>query len=834
MRLCVFVADSHSSLAPRTLPLSDMRRCIQCFRVYEDGVQFCPRDGTALPPPDTLIGRVLDNKYRIDALQGLGGMGAVYRGTQLNLDRTVAVKIVKGDFLEDEQVTERFRREALAVGRLNHSNIVTVYDFGVLPDVGAYLVMEFLQGRTLRQELKEEGRIELERATELMLQACSAVYAAHVEGIIHRDLKPDNVFLQLTIEGDTQVKILDFGVAKFTGVPDPLGHELTLTGMVIGTPVYMSPEQCQGEELDLRTDIYSLGCVFFEMLAGRPPFSATTSSAIVVKHATEPPPPLTNFVDVPRRIEAAILKALAKKPEDRFQSAAELAVAIEEAMARRQGHGAAADEDRDEDRRAPAPDDRVGQLVEHLFPSHANDDRPRVAVLPFNNVTREPGVAFLGYALADAMITELSCEPFLVVRPSSAVTKYVDEHPDTATARTELDVDLMVQGSFLKEGNQFQLNVQMVELDKNAIVWQQRITTKYENSISLQQEVVHQIVEGLCSRLNIWHDTHTHTGEHAVAAAAERDPVSVELLERARALGDAASERAEAIELLERAVALDPDYAEAWSALASRYYDESQQVDATTAEADLAVRSAERALAIDRGQLGSVVALGRMLVEAGGAEELARRAATVIREEPERAGAHYALGYAFRFGGLLDLALREFRRARAIGEDRVSEELAAIYIEKGLHHDALRVLEGAGRLPALFLKAVAESLTGQEEAARETARVMGARDPLHVRTAMARALVEPDSGSSAVDALADIKTGNSEVHCWLAQIYAARGRSREAVERLRDAIDGGYFNAPFLESSPMLASIRGDAGAREVLARARRRHELFAKEFAGE
>src|SRR5919202_5068667 len=136
-----------------------MRRCLQCSRTYDDAVQFCPRDGTALPPPDTLIGRVIDEKYRIDAMQGLGGMGAVYRATQLSLERTVALKIVKGDFLSDTQVTERFKREALAVGRLNHPNIVTVYDYGVLPDVGAYLVMEFLQGRTLREELKERRRL---------------------------------------------------------------------------------------------------------------------------------------------------------------------------------------------------------------------------------------------------------------------------------------------------------------------------------------------------------------------------------------------------------------------------------------------------------------------------------------------------------------------------------------------------------------------------------------------------------------------------------------------------------------------------------------------------
>ncbi|MBK6316295.1 MAG: protein kinase [Blastocatellia bacterium] len=268
-----------------------MRHCLLCSRQYADAMQYCPHDGTALPPPDNLVGKILDGKYRIEALHGSGGMGAVYRATQVNLERTVALKVVRGDFLKDAIVTERFKREALAVARLKHPHIVTVYDFGIVQDGGAYLVMEFLEGRTLRIEIQNRSKLPVGPAVDIMRQICSAVHAAHTEGIIHRDLKPDNIFLESTRDGSVLVKILDFGVAKLRQNTADLARsaDLTMSGMMLGTPIYMSPEQCQGEPFDARSDIYSLGCVFYEMVAGRPPFLGNSPSALIIKHASEAP-----------------------------------------------------------------------------------------------------------------------------------------------------------------------------------------------------------------------------------------------------------------------------------------------------------------------------------------------------------------------------------------------------------------------------------------------------------------------------------------------------------------------------------------------------------------
>jgi predicted ATPase/tRNA A-37 threonylcarbamoyl transferase component Bud32 len=307
-----------------------MRRCPTCERLYADEHTVCPDDGTALPPGDPLIGLVLDGKYRIDGVVGEGGMGTVYRSTQLNLHRPVAVKVIRGDFLEDSVATARFKREALAVAQVKHPHIVTVLDFGVTAEAGAYLVLEYLDGCTLRERIDCEGALPLPIAVALMRQVCSAVHMAHTAGIVHRDLKPENIFLEGTAAAPS-AKVLDFGVAKVHGRKGAVAHggapkSLTISGVFVGTPTYMSPEQCEGHDLDARSDVYALGCVFYEMITGRPPFAARSLIALLNKHVSDPPvPPGALVPGLPHDIEFAVMRALAKLPEERHQSAAELA-----------------------------------------------------------------------------------------------------------------------------------------------------------------------------------------------------------------------------------------------------------------------------------------------------------------------------------------------------------------------------------------------------------------------------------------------------------------------------------------------------------------------------
>jgi eukaryotic-like serine/threonine-protein kinase len=285
------------------------------------------------PPPrpaaDAMIGHVIEEKYRLDARLGAGGMGTVYRATRLMIGDAVAVKVLHPAQVADAQAAERFRREAQAAARLKHPNAVTIYDFGVSREGLVYLVMELVEGRSLREVIRDGGPLTLPAAAEILNQACAALDEAHRQHIVHRDLKPDNIIVH-TADERLRVKVLDFGIAKLR---DLAATNLTQTGTVMGTPHYMSPEQCLGEELDGRSDVYSLGVVLYEMLTGIVPFNSPTSTAVVVQHVSQPPPaPSAINLSIPQTVERVVLRALAKRREERPQTAAELAQGLTAAV----------------------------------------------------------------------------------------------------------------------------------------------------------------------------------------------------------------------------------------------------------------------------------------------------------------------------------------------------------------------------------------------------------------------------------------------------------------------------------------------------------------------
>ncbi|MBI4850900.1 MAG: SUMF1/EgtB/PvdO family nonheme iron enzyme [Acidobacteria bacterium] len=252
-------------------------------------------------------------------------MGMVYKAHHVLMDRAVAIKFLLADKNVDQTTLDRFRREAMASAKINHPNACAVTDFGISADNTFYLVMEFLSGRSLRDKLKAEKRLSLSEAAKILVQICAAVEAAHKRNIVHRDLKPDNVFLQKE-DGREIVKVIDFGIAKMTNTGTKTIDGLTEAGMIVGTPYYMSPEQCQSDNLGPGADLYSIGVMLFEMITGQLPFSGDSPLAVALKHLSEPPPsPKKYLPELPDEIEAVILRALAKKREDRQESVAQLA-----------------------------------------------------------------------------------------------------------------------------------------------------------------------------------------------------------------------------------------------------------------------------------------------------------------------------------------------------------------------------------------------------------------------------------------------------------------------------------------------------------------------------
>ncbi|HKX32386.1 MAG TPA: SUMF1/EgtB/PvdO family nonheme iron enzyme [Blastocatellia bacterium] len=272
---------------------------------------------------------MLGGRYQLDQCIGAGGMGEIYRARRLHIGDTVAVKVLRADVVENEQSRQRFYREARAAAMLHHPNAVVIHDFGEDVDRTVYIVMELLVGRSLRQLLVDEGSIGTLRAYGIIRQACAALDAGHRNGIIHRDIKPDNIFILDSNDGTDHIKILDFGIAKLldsAAETASMEQRLTNMGTVIGTPHYMSPEQCRGEEADARSDIYSLGIVLYELLTGVAPFVGKTPTGIAIKHVTEQPrPPRELNRGITPSVERVVLRALEKHPDARHQTALDLA-----------------------------------------------------------------------------------------------------------------------------------------------------------------------------------------------------------------------------------------------------------------------------------------------------------------------------------------------------------------------------------------------------------------------------------------------------------------------------------------------------------------------------
>jgi serine/threonine-protein kinase len=280
------------------------------------------------PPPDPLIGKVLDGRYLVEKVLGEGGMGIVYRAKHTALGKSLAVKVLRAEVSKDQEIVARFRQEARSATEIGNEHIIDISDFGALPDGSTYFVMEFLDGIALTKAMENDRPVPAARTIRIAKQICTALGAAHEAGIVHRDLKPDNIYLVKRSEDKDFVKVLDFGIAKVGGATS----KLTRAGQVFGTPHYMSPEQCAGTNVDQRTDIYALGVILYEMACGRVPFDADNLMGILTKHLYEnpiPPRELPPPTDVPAGLESVILKALSKKPETRYQTMAEVRADLE-------------------------------------------------------------------------------------------------------------------------------------------------------------------------------------------------------------------------------------------------------------------------------------------------------------------------------------------------------------------------------------------------------------------------------------------------------------------------------------------------------------------------
>ena len=324
------LAEDSSSL----LPLSYqgyapqlVEDCDTAETILTEGVESLP----ALAPQEQFPN--LGERYEVLALIGRGGMGVVYKVRDKAVDKVFAVKVLNQDLVQDKVSVKRFEQEAKAASALTHANLAAVYDYGVGASGCPFLVMDYLEGHTLEQELAKEGYFDSERALDIFIQAAEAIADSHLKGVIHRDIKPGNIILEKSENGSDFVKLVDFGIAKVLPSEQKAHENLTQTGDIFGSPLYMSPEQCEGNMQDRRSDIYSLGCLMYETLTGIKPFAAENPIKIILRHIHEDPKPISSLTTVsnlpaqfkvPADLDKVVLRCLARDPNQRYQSAYEL------------------------------------------------------------------------------------------------------------------------------------------------------------------------------------------------------------------------------------------------------------------------------------------------------------------------------------------------------------------------------------------------------------------------------------------------------------------------------------------------------------------------------
>ena len=323
-----------------------MKYCTACQKTYPTDQEVCPADQTRLQVAHELQpGMIIRNKYQILDRIGIGGMGLVYRGRHLTFNELCAIKIVSSEIAGDASFLQRFQTEAIVTRKLRHPNAVRVDDFDYTEDGRPFIVMELVEGKNVSEVIQAEGALAVPRAIRIARQVALAIAVAHKLGIVHRDLKPGNIVLTTDEHGQEMAKVLDFGIAKLREAAGAARPEMTMTGMVVGTPLYMSPEQFMGKkaggEIDGRTDIYSLGVVLYQMITAELPFEADTPYSLMMQHlqgTVRPPHEVKPELHIPEALSRVILKAMEKSREQRFQTAEEFIAALDQVAAANAGN----------------------------------------------------------------------------------------------------------------------------------------------------------------------------------------------------------------------------------------------------------------------------------------------------------------------------------------------------------------------------------------------------------------------------------------------------------------------------------------------------------------
>ncbi len=822
--------------------------------------------------------------YKIISMLGAGGMGEVYLAEDLHLRRKVALKLLAPALTRDERGLRRFEHEARAVSALNHPNILTIYEFGQA-DGMHFIASEFIEGVTLG-EILVKGRPELSTAIDVSIQIASALAAAHACGIVHRDIKPDNVIVRT----DGIVKVLDFGIAKLTErrVGETIRRRATTVaastsepGMVLGTAKYMSPEQARGIEVDPRSDIFSLGAVIYELVTGRSAFDGETASDIIAEILKVEPPPLVEFApEVPHELERMIGKTMRKDRDSRYQSVRDLLIdlqdfkkeaefqaklqqtvrpgkrssgarrSVPEVEAPKRGSGSrravGMDQPLDEDLTpsrwkllVPLAVILLGALIisylavrkSHTTPTAA---RPRsLAILPFRNLKQDPATDFLGFSLADAVITKLSYVSALTLRPSSSIDKYRNQIIDPKKVAADLNVDTLLTGSFIKDGDDLRITTQLIDVKPDKILWQDTIDLKYDKLLTVQDRVSQQIIKGL----------ELHLSPAEAANLKPDNPINSQAYELYLRGVDfySLNQFGEAIKMLEKSTTLEPNYALTWAYLGRAYTTNASLQFGGREDYGKAQAAYEKAIALNPSLVEARIYMANLFTDTGKVEQAVPLLRAVLQTSPNNAEAHWELGYAYRFGGMLKESVDECEAARQYNPQvKINSAALNSYLYLGEYAKFMQSLPANDSVYILFYHGFVQYyLNNYDQAVKDFDRAFE-RDPsllpADVGKALSYSIKHDNAGGLELLRQTEARieergVTDPEGIYKVAQAYAVLGDKASALHMLRHSIGGGFFSYPYFVRDPLLQNLRNEPEFQSLMNQALRRHEQFKATF---
>ncbi len=737
------------------------------------------------------LGSGLAGRYTVERQLGEGGMAVVFLARDLRHERTVAVKVLRPD-VSAEIGAERFLREIKMAARLTHTNILPVFDSGEADGLLFY-VMPSMEGQSLRDRIEREGQLGLDDALRIAAEVASALDYSHRQQVIHRDIKPENILLH---EGAALVA--DFGIGKAVSA----GKSITHTGLAVGTPAYMSPEQASGEtEVDGRSDLYSLGCVLYEMLAGEPPFTGPNARSIIAKRFVSPVPSLRITRDVPDAVEAAVSRALARSPADRYRTGAEFADSLRGIL-------------------------RTGEGAAHVS-SEAKASAPKaIAVLPLANMSADPENEYFSDGMTEEIINALAKVPGVhVASRSSSFAFKGKKDVDARQVGEKLGVTSVLEGSVRKIGNRIRIAAQLVNVENGYQLWSETYDRQLEDVFAVQDEISRSIVEALKVQL---------VGATGQLVAPTKNLEAYTTYLKGRYHFNKFSEQSlrKALDLFQHALLQDPGFARAYAGIADVWCDLADDWVAPDEAYPRAKAAAERALQRDPALADAMISVGKVLCWHEWAfDEGAARLERAVALSPNNSEAQWVYGTALPLIGRMRDGVEAVRKAVELDPLRVEyagwltrfllyDKDYEAAIAQG--HELLEVDEEYGRgfvwMGSAYL-ALGNPELGLDWFQRGQAldRAVRSYDAMIVR-----ALAELDRREEAEEIMTRLETESRQQYIrseYLAMGHAALGNMDKAFEALERAYQARSAGLIYLHVDPGYDPLRGDPRYKEMVDR---------------